>query len=91
MNFLYLIYLFTLFNGGDSIDVSLSTDLEEDCNYTHANGCLTDAGIIVRNPYLYEKQGCTVLNHEIYHWLGLSESEIPYCEMDQWNMLHGLK
>ena len=86
---LLLIYLFTIFSGGDSIDVSVSTDLEQDCNHMHVNGCITDQGIIVKNPFYFEKKGCTVLEHEIYHWLGYAEDEIPYCEINQWEMVHG--
>ena len=60
--FFYLIYLFTIVNGGDSIDVWISTDL---------------------NPFIYERQGCTILGHELYHWFGYAEHEIPYCEISQ--------
>ena len=79
--FFFLIYLFTIVNGVDTVDVWLSTDLEVDCNHMHVNGCLTDKGIIVLNPFMYEKQGCTILGHELFHWLGYEEHEIPYCEI----------
>ncbi len=81
--FFFLIYLFTIVSGVDSVDVWLSTDLEVDCNHTHANGCLTDKGIIVLNPFMYDKYGCTLLGHELYHWFGYQEHEIPLCEISQ--------
>jgi len=87
--FFALIYLFTIINVVDSpqiietVDVFVSTNLEVDCNAMHVNGCLTDKGIIVLNPFMYEKQGCTILGHELYHWFGYQEHEIPYCENSQ--------
>ena len=73
----------TIVNGGDSIDVWISTDLAVDCNHDHADGCLIDKGIVVLNPFIYERQGCTILGHELYHWFGYAEHEIPYCEISQ--------
>ncbi len=70
-------------NGAETIDIWLSTDLEVDCNAVRVNGCLTDKGIIVLNPFMYERQGCTLLGHELFHWLGYEEHEIPYCEVSQ--------
>ena len=79
----FLIYIFTIFFGGDSVDVFVSTDIEEDCNGMDVNGCLRDQGIIVSNPFIYTKHGCTVLEHEFHHWLGYLENDMPYCERSQ--------
>ena len=79
----FLIYLFTIIYGGDSVDVSISTDIDEDCEGTNVNGCLRDEGIIVSNPFIYTKHGCTVLENEFHHWLGFKENNMPYCYESQ--------
>lgn len=80
----FLIPLFSIFGGDGEVGyteytVFLSTDVDEDCNRPHSNGCIRDVGIIVNNPWGYDPKGCTTLMHEWYHTMGYEENEIPYC------------
>ena len=63
--------------------VSVTTDIETDCNHTKVQGCLIERDgilhVVAENPFKYDIKGCSILQHEVYHILGYEENEIPKC------------